>query len=59
MATGESSLSKTLLAVGRYNEARTNALAAVADYAGGIEMRLLARRNSTSTPATDRATTAN
>lgn len=36
-------LVKTLLAVGRYGEARTNALAAVADYAGGIEMRLLAR----------------
>ncbi|HEX3989025.1 MAG TPA: hypothetical protein VHZ30_06315, partial [Verrucomicrobiae bacterium] len=36
-------LVKTLLTTGRYTEARTNALAAVADYAGGVEMRLLAR----------------
>jgi tetratricopeptide (TPR) repeat protein len=36
-------LVKTLLTTGRYAEARTNAMAALADYAGGIEMRLLAR----------------
>ncbi|HEX4122378.1 MAG TPA: tetratricopeptide repeat protein [Verrucomicrobiae bacterium] len=36
-------LVKTLLTVGRYGEAHTNAMAALADYSGGLEMRLLAR----------------
>ncbi|HUD45241.1 MAG TPA: tetratricopeptide repeat protein [Candidatus Baltobacteraceae bacterium] len=39
-------LVKTLLTVGRYNEAHTNALAALADYSGNLEMRLLARTTS-------------
>jgi tetratricopeptide (TPR) repeat protein len=37
-------LVKTLLTVGRYGDARTNAMAALADYSGGLEMRLLARQ---------------
>jgi tetratricopeptide (TPR) repeat protein len=39
-------LVRTLLTVGRYNEAHTNALAALVDYSGSLEMRLLARTTS-------------
>ena len=39
-------LVKALMTVGRYSEAHTNALAALADYSGGLEMRLLARKTS-------------
>jgi tetratricopeptide (TPR) repeat protein len=37
-------LVKTLLTVGRYDEAHKTAMAALVDYSGGLEMRLLARQ---------------
>jgi tetratricopeptide (TPR) repeat protein len=39
-------LVKALLTTGRYKEAHTNALEAVSDYAGGLEMHLLARESA-------------